>query len=183
MGKNFFIEEAYGPQTGEMRFLFSHHNLQMKYQTRDPKVILNGRLQVLKRYGYDPAERQLTPQERELALILDYTEALLATYRVRAQLPAFAITFGDSMSVEWDESDFKGAGTDPRAMARMLTNFCRDIELSRLLLPSPREAWLPDFLKKWCEKVKAEMEHDHQFYICWRRHILLDIGGAEASGN
>lgn len=84
--EKFYKMEAYGPKK-EPRFLYSKHNLHLKYGTESAFEILASRMLTLKEFGYNPSERALTSEEKEAARTLDYADALLRTYDDRVTAP------------------------------------------------------------------------------------------------
>lgn len=170
----FYRQEAYGAPK-EPKFLYSKHNLQVKYGTTDPKEILIGRLQILKGHGYDPNERGLNSAEKEATVTLDYLEALLQTYRVRVQMPVFAEPYTESLYSNWKPAGLWGDDLDPKPMIKMLTNFCASMEICQLIISDYREDHWADFIRAWHNKVCHELEHDHDFYVAWRRELLKQI--------
>lgn len=95
--EKFYKMEAYGTKK-DPSFLYSKHNLHIKYGTEEAFEILASRIQTLKDFGYDPGERPLTPEEKEAACTLDYVDALLQTYDDRVTAAAEHRPYLDSLN-------------------------------------------------------------------------------------
>lgn len=109
--------EAYGPKK-EPRFLYSKHNLHLKYGTESAFEILASRMLTLKEFGYNPSERALTSEEKEAARTLDYADALLRTYDDRVTAAAEHTPYLDSLNSRMEPNCDWPEPTDPRKCAR-----------------------------------------------------------------
>ena len=121
--EKFYKMEAYGPKK-EPRFLYSKHNLHLKYGTESAFEILASRMLTLKEFGYNPSERALTSEEKEAARTLDYADALLRTYDDRVTAAAEHTPYLDSLNSRMEPNCDWPEPTDPREMCKMLAHFC-----------------------------------------------------------
>lgn len=175
MDRYFATYEAYGEPKKEPIFLYSRHNLQLKYETNDPKKIVKGRIRELERYGYNALDRELSRDEKRAALFLDYLDALLQTYRQRVQHMECGIAYIGGLHSDWcPKIDINNQ--DPDTMIRMLDNFCMNIELCMTLIQDLQDAALPDFLLAWKDALSEMMENDHGIYICLTRSLIVQAG-------
>lgn len=171
MNKYIATYEAFGEPKKEPWFLYSRHNLHLKYETKDPIAIVNGRMIKLEQYGYSPLDGELSQEEKQVALFLDYLDALLQTYRLRVQYPNFGISYIGSLDTDWAPK-IDPSNKDLKPMIQMLTNFCRSMELCMDLIKALNKLDLPQFLIDWKQELNEALEHDHGFYICVSRNLI-----------
>ena len=125
----------------------------------------------LEQYGYSPLNGELSQKEKRVALFFDYLDALLQTYRLRVQYPNFGISYIGSLNTDW-APQIDPSNKDLKPMIRMLTNFCRSMELCMNLIEDLNKLDLPQFLINWKQKLYETLEHDHGFYICLSRNLI-----------
>lgn len=166
--------EAFGAHK-EPKFLYSRHNLHMKYETLNPEEILIGRLDALKKYGYDLADRDLTDEEKDAALTLDYLDALLQTIRLRVQRPLLGEVYVGSLFSTWTPSVPISSELDPAPMYQMLTRFCIWIEECQKIVSTYRNKKWADFIRAWHNQLMQDIKHDYGFYISWRRTLAKEL--------
>ena len=172
----FATYRAYGEPNQKPRFLFSRHNLQLKYHTEDPKQIVACRMSELTRYGYSPADGELSRDEQRAALLCDYLDALLPTYRQRVFFFFFGLPDIRSLSMDWEPSNIP-AGRDITPVVRMLNNFCNNLDLCMAYIQDLQQLVLPDYLTAWIQAIGTALEHDHSSYIRLCQLLTAQIGG------
>lgn len=165
--EKFYKMEAYGTKK-DPSFLYSKHNLHIKYGTEKAFEILASRIQTLKDFGYDPSERPLTPEEKEAACTLDYVDALLQTYDDRVTAAAEHRPYLDSLNSNMEPNCDWPEPTDPRAMCQMLSYFCASMEIVQLVISDYGDEQYPEFIRAWYKEVRQRMHMDHYHYIHWR---------------
>ena len=135
-------------------------------------------MEILEQYGKTP-DRTLTTAESEAAELLDYLDALLRTYRVRTKLPYFKESYGESLNTDWKPVWDSTTPVDYRAIERMLTNFCTNIEMCMVLIKDLNDLLLPDFILAWKGDLVQEMNKQYQLYNYMRTNLLFDRVGKE----
>lgn len=166
----FYKSEAYGTKK-DPDFLYSRHNLQMKYGTKKPFEILARRIQTLKEFGYDPNERPLTPEEKEAARTLDYMDALLRVYDERVNAAAERRPYLESLDSSWEPRCDWPEFSDPRPMCQMLSYFCASMEIAQLVINEYRDEIYPEFIQAWYRDVNEKLNMDHFHYFHWKNKL------------
>ena len=172
----FATYKAYGEPKQEPRFLYSRHNLQLKYHTDDPREIVAGRMEELTRYGYNPSDGELSRDEQRAALLCDYVDALLPTYRQRIIDAGIGLPNMGSLSTDWEPSGIP-ADRDLTPVVCMLNNFCSNLNLCTARMQDLQHLELPDYLTAWAQSIHTALEHDHTIYIRLSQLLTAQIGG------
>lgn len=167
---------AYGEPKQEPRFLYSRYNLQLKYHTKDPRQIVAGRIEELTRYGYRPSDEKLSRDEQRAAVLCDYLDALLPTYRQRVLDAGLGLPNIESLSTDWEPSGIP-ADRDLTPVVHMLNNFCNNLDLCMAHIQNLQQLVLPDYLTAWIQAINTALEHDHASYIRLCQLLTAQAGG------
>lgn len=167
---------AYGEPKQEPRFLYSRYNLQLKYHTKDPRQIVAGRMEELTRYGYRPSDEKLSRDEQRAALLCDYLDALLLTYRQRILDVGLGLPDIGPLPMGWEPSDIP-ADRDLTPVVHMLNNFCNNLNLCMAYIQDLQQLVLPDYLTAWIQAINTALEHDHASYIRLYQLLTAQVGG------
>lgn len=156
--------EAFGPYDMLPKEVYSKHNLELKYETKNPAAIVAGRIKTAIGFGYDPAKCALTQDDKETMLTLDYLDALFGTYRIRVLYGMQNEKYMDSLNSEWTWQNVMEKEWVSRSAPRMLGNFMRTMSTAQLWLENLIETPIPEFIKEWSKELLRQIEEDTNFY-------------------
>lgn len=144
---------------------YSKHNLEVKYQTRNPLLIVMGRLRTARDYGYDPVTYHLTPADKIALLHLDYLDALLMSYRERVRDGLKNKEYMENLRSKWTWKDVMDKEWKSRPAPRMLSNFTHTMASAGLMLKGLSAQSLPEFVLKWAKDLQKQLEEEMAFYL------------------
>lgn len=165
---------AFGPVDKKPRYLYSRNNLKIMYETDKPKVILEARAKKLRDLGFNPEKDRFSKEETEIMLFFDYLEAMLTSFRLRAQAFSFRAPYLDLNGRVRPEAPIDKKW-DMRPAIRMLSNFSCSIEICGIEIRALREKPMPVCLENWRKKLSGEMSHDYAFYQKWKEHCIEEV--------
>ena len=157
--------EAFGPRGMTPKEFYSKHNLEVKYQTRNPLLIVMGRLRTARDYGYDPVTYHLTPADKIALLHLDYLDALLMSYRERVRDGLKNKEYMENLRSKWTWKDIMDKEWKSRPAPRMLSNFTHTMASAGLMLKGLSAQSLPEFVLKWAKDLQKQLEEEMAFYL------------------
>ena len=157
--------EAFGPRGMTPKEFYSKHNLEVKYQTRNPLLIVMGRLRTARDYGYDPVTYHLTPADKVALLHLDYLDALLMSYRERVRDGLKNKEYMENLRSKWTWKDVMDKEWKSRPAPRMLSNFTHTMASAGLMLKGLSAQSLPEFVLKWAKDLQKQLEEEMAFYL------------------
>lgn len=156
--------EAFGPYDMLPKEVYSKHNLELKYETRNPATIVAGRTRTAISFGYDPAKHTLTQDNKETMLTLDYLDALFGTYRIRVLYGMQNEKYMDSLNSEWTWQNVMEKEWTSRSAPRMLGNFMRTMSTAELWLENLIDTPVPKFIEVWSKELLRQIREDTKFY-------------------
>lgn len=168
------VFEAFGPVNKKPYYLYSRNNLRAMYGVSRPKEIIAARVKKLDDFGYNPDKDKFSKEEFEIMLFFDYLEALMASYRLRAQAASFRaplLNMG-TVTILGEPSD---KAWDLRPLIRMLSIFCCTLEICGMEVQALKKKRLPACLEAWRWKLSDDMDHDYAFYQDWKRNCIGDV--------
>lgn len=167
--------EAFGPRGMTPKEFYSKHNLEVKYQTRNPLLIVMGRLRTAQGYGYDPVTYHLTPADKVALLHLDYLDALLMSYRERVRDGLKNKEYMENLRSKWTWKDVMDKEWKSRPAPRMLSNFTHTMASAGLMLKGLSAQSLPEFVLKWAKDLQEQLEEEMAFYLMLKKAYEEEI--------
>lgn len=173
--------EAFGPRSLEPREIYSKHNLELKYETRNAAAIVAGRLATAIDYGFRSEDGPMSEEDKSTMLTLDYMDALFGTYRIRTLYGVQNERYMSILNSEWTLENVLANEWLSRAAPNMFRNFLNTMSTCKLWLKKAIEEDTPKFLQLWAGDLLTQIDRDTEFYQALKSNFEECIQGKLAA--